>query len=82
MKALLQWFWAREPILVSLAGAATVWGAIFGVLAAFGHPLTPTQQTALLALLGAISGVVGRTQVTPNSGATAQTVDLQKVGKP
>ena len=76
-------WWAKEPVLLSIVGSGAVWAAIFAVMAAFGHPLTSEQQTALLALLGVIGALVGRSQVSPTSGATAtQTVDLSKVGKP
>lgn len=73
--------WDKEPVLLSLVGSGAVWVAVFAVMAAFGHPLTADQQTALLALLGAIGGIVGRSQVTPTSGATAPSVadQVQKV---
>lgn len=65
MSKIVQSFWASEPILVALVGSGAVWGAVFALCAAFGHPLAPSQQTALLGLLGALGAVVGRTQVTP-----------------
>lgn len=61
--------WTTEPILVALLGSGALWMAVFGVMAAFGHPLTPTQQTALLALLAVLGGVIGRSQVTPTAKA-------------
>ena len=71
--------WANEPLVLSMLGSGAVWGALFAVASAFGHPLTPQQQTALLALVGVIGGFVGRSQVSPVQ--PPQTVDLSKVGK-
>jgi hypothetical protein len=75
-------FWDKEPLILSLLGSGTVWLGLFGVCAAFGHPLTSSQQTALLGLLGAVGAAVGRSQVTPTSGATAPpSVDVSKLSK-
>lgn len=75
-------FWQTEPLLLSALGSGALWLAIFSLLSAFGHPLTGQQQTALLGLVAVIGTLIGRSQVTPTSGATAPTVNLGKVGKP
>lgn len=67
--------WSTEPVLVSTGGALLasipVWSAVFTLLAAFHHPLTPDQQAAIVGVItavGAILGaVVGRSQVSPTA---------------
>ena len=70
-------FWKAEPVLLSLLGSGGLWMALFALLNAFGHPLTPQQQTALLGVLTALGGLVGRSQVT----APDTLADIQKVNK-
>jgi len=62
---MLRRFWQAEPLIASLLGSAAVWGALFALLAAFNHPLTPTQQGAITGLIAAIGTIIGRSQVTP-----------------
>jgi hypothetical protein len=59
-------WWAKEPAII--AALPAVISSLFGLLAAFGHPLTQSQQEAifsLVAALGAIGAIVTRSQSVP-----------------
>lgn len=60
---MLSKLWSQEPALLTMAASGAFWVAIFEVLSAFGHPLTPDQRNALLALIAIIGTIVTRSQV-------------------
>lgn len=62
---MMKTLWSVEPVVMSMLGSGAVWAAVFVVMDAFGHPLTPHQQTALLGLLGVVGTLVGRSKVSP-----------------
>lgn len=66
--------WTRiyqaEPILVLLFGNAGLWTAVFTLMSAFGHPLTDSQQHAIIGLAVVVSALIARGSVA--SQATVQ----------
>ena len=52
-----------EPILVLLLSNAALWPTVFSVLSAFGHPLSDSQQQAIVAVSALISTLIARQSV-------------------
>lgn len=74
--------WNAEPILVALLGSAAVWGGIFSLLAAFGHPLTDDQQHALVGLAIVLAGLLARSKVVAPDTHAQIISDIQKANTP
>lgn len=68
--------WDKEPALILSAV-----NALLALAVGFGAPVTPQQAALINAAVAAIIGVATRAHVVPASGASAQMVDLTKVGK-
>ena len=65
MQAFLQKLWAEEPVVVAIVGNGAFWAALFGVAAAFGHPVPDPQRDALVGLGTCVAAIVARSQVSP-----------------
>ena len=71
MSTWVNWLWQREPALVGVVLSVALWNALFGVFAAFNHPLTDAQQKALIGLVTVLAGFGIRAQVSPTPPAKA-----------
>lgn len=56
-------FYKAEPIIALLLGNAALWPTVFSVLSAFGHPLTDSQQQAIVGVSALISTLIARASV-------------------